>query len=246
MVQSGKMAGGTVISSSISLSKYPYFNTNIFNRVIHYNSIDHLTTFRSLHLELFDPQLAYLPMQIHPCIRLLSNYDHTMDEKPLLSPIEDDFRTYQAIEQQWKTSQHYAQLQEILTSIGIPFTLTKVIALALGSLIVRSRINKTRFLQHVVVSAIHSTLVHRGILSASSEKIVQDPRYTERDKELLHSAELTVLDDPHALLELDESSVLVSIAPNIPVGDIVADICRPSIIIWDDGVRGGGLNRRLN
>lgn len=133
----------------------------------------------------------------------------------------------------------------ILTSIEIPVTLTKVIALALGSLIVRSRINKERFLQHALISAIHSTLVHRSILSASSEKYVQDPGYTERDKNLIHSAGLTVLDDPQALLELDESSVLVSVAANIPVADIVADICRPGIIIWDDRAR-GSLNLPLN
>lgn len=178
-------------------------------------------------------------MQIHSPIRLLSNFDHPIHKEPLTAPIEEDFRTYQAIEQQWKTSQHYAQLQQTLTSIEIPFTLTKVVALALGSLVVRSHINKGRFLQHALISAIHSTLVHRSILSASSEKYVQDPGYTQRDKSILDSAGLTVLDDPQALLELDESSVLVSIAANIPVADIVADICRPGIIIWDDRARGG-------
>ncbi|GAP87467.2 putative SRR1 like protein [Rosellinia necatrix] len=206
--------------------------------VIRYYSIESLTTYTSPDLHLFDPQLAYLPMQIHAPIRLLTNFDHSIDQKPPAPPTED-LSTYQAIEQQWKTSQHYTQLQEILTAIEIPFTLTKVIALALGPLIVRSQINKGRFLQHALVSALHSILVHRGILSASSEKYVQDPGYTQRDKDVIHSAGLTVLNDPEALLELDESSVLVSIAADIPVGDIVADICRPGIIIWDDRDREG-------
>jgi hypothetical protein len=177
-------------------------------------------------------------MQIHAPIRILSNFDPATDERPLALPRED-FSTYQAIEQQWKTSQHYAQFQEVLSMIEIPFTLTKVIALGLGSLITMSRIAKHRFLQHALISALHSALVHRGILSVSSEKYVQDPAYTQRDKDIIHSAGLTVLNDPQALLELDESSVLVSIANDIPVGDIVADVCRPGIIIWDDRARGG-------
>ncbi|KAI1741422.1 hypothetical protein F4680DRAFT_457944 [Xylaria scruposa] len=201
--------------------------------VIRYYSIEHLTTFTLPDLLLFDPESAYLPMQICAPIRLLTNFDDTVDKRPPAPPIED-FSTYQTIEQQWKTSQHYGQLQEFLNKVEIPFTLTKVIALALGRLIVRSQVDKRRVLQHALVSALRSTLVHRGILPVSSEKYVQDPGYTQRDKDLIHSAGLTVLDDPQALLELDESSVLVSINANIPVGDIVADICRPGIIIWND------------
>ncbi|KAI1418769.1 hypothetical protein F5Y12DRAFT_789606 [Xylaria sp. FL1777] len=204
--------------------------------VIRYRLVESLTTFTPPDLDLFDPQVAYLPMQIVTVIRLLSNFDSITDIGPLAPPI-DDFSTYQVIEQQWKTSQHYAQLQEIFTAIEIPFTLTKVIALALGSLIVRSRINKSRFLQHALVSALHSALVHRGILPVSSEKYVQDPAYAQRDKDLIHSAGFTVLNDPQAWLELDESSVLVSINADVLVGDIVADICRPGIIIWDDRAR---------
>lgn len=121
----------------------------------------------------------------------------------------------------------------MLATIEIPFTLTKVIALALGTLIIESQVRERTVLQHALVSALHSTLVQRGMLSVSSERFVQDPAYTQRDRDILHSAEFTVLDDPQAFLELDESSVLVSICPNPPVEDIVADLCRPGLIIWN-------------
>lgn len=104
----------------------------------------------------------------------------------------------------------------MLATIEIPFTLTKIIALALGTLIIESQVRERTVLQHALVSALHSTLVQRRILSVSSERCVQDPAYTQRDRDILHSAELTVLDDPQAFLELDESSVLVSICPNPP------------------------------
>ncbi|KAI0100529.1 hypothetical protein GGR51DRAFT_532356 [Nemania sp. FL0031] len=137
--------------------------------VIHYSSINHLTTFLHPDISLYNPQSAYLPMRISAIIRRFINYDASLYEKPPAPPA-DDFSTYQAFEQEWKTSQHYAQFHQILTGIEIPFALTKVIAVTLGSLTTKSQIRKNRFLQHTFVSAIHATLVRRGILSASSDK----------------------------------------------------------------------------
>jgi hypothetical protein len=177
-------------------------------------------------------------MRICAPIRLLG--DDPEYKKPPAPPAED-FSTYKAIEQQWRTSQHYERLQEVLATIEVPFTLTKVIALALGPLVLGSQVCKRHILQHALVSALHSTLVQRGILSVLSERYVQDPAYTQRDRDILRAAGLTVLGDPQAFLELDESSVLVCINPEVPVKDIVADICRPGIITWN----GGGRNSRL-
>ncbi|KAI0836809.1 hypothetical protein F5Y06DRAFT_95046 [Hypoxylon sp. FL0890] len=208
--------------------------------MISYRSIRSLTTYADARF--FDLQSAYLPMRIVAPVRLLG--DDPEYKKPPAPPAED-FSTYQAIETQWRISQHYERLREILATIEIPFTLTKVIALALGPLILGLQVCKRHVLQHALVSAVHSTLVHRGILSVSSKQYVQDPAYSQRDRGILHSAGLTVLDDPQALLELDESSVLVCINPDMPVKDIVADICRPGIIIWSRGGCGSLLSSRV-
>ncbi|TGJ86224.1 hypothetical protein E0Z10_g2522 [Xylaria hypoxylon] len=174
--------------------------------IIIYSSIKHLTTY--IDVPFFNLQSAYLPMRIVAPIALLSNRpEYTKPPAPPAPPAED-FGTYQALEREWRTSQHYERLQEMLATIVFPFTLTKVIGLALGALVIRSQVCESTVLQHALVSALHSTLVQRGILSASSKQYVQDPIYTQRDREILHSAGLTVLDDPQALLDLDESSVL--------------------------------------
>lgn len=152
------------------------------------------------------------------------------------APPEEDLNTYWAIERQWKTSEHYAQLQEVLTNVEIPFPLAKVIAVASGKLVVRSQVSKRRVIHHSLVSDLRSTLVRRGfflLTALSTKSYVQDPAYMQRDKDILRSAEFTVLDDPQAWLELDESSMLVCINAGFPVADIVADICRPALIIWD-------------
>lgn len=176
-------------------------------------------------------------MGIYAPIALLSNWTPEYSTKYPPTPPADDFGTYQVMERQWRTSEHYEQLQELLlATIEVPFVLSKVIALGLGSLTSLSRVDEHCVHQHALVTALHSTLVQRGILSSSgssSERYVQDPAYTQRDRDILHSAGLTVLQDPQAFLDLDESSVLVNIGPDFPVEEIVADICRPGIIIWN-------------
>ncbi|KAI0465811.1 hypothetical protein F4859DRAFT_507814 [Xylaria cf. heliscus] len=191
--------------------------------IITYNSIMCLTNRENI--EFFNFQNAYLPMWICAPIRLLGQAPE-FEHPP--TPPEDDFNLYQAFEQQWKTSQHFEQVQEVLASIKIPFTVTKVIGLSLGPLVFKSRMFKRRVFQHALVSVL------RQKLSISLNPFVQDPSYTQRDRDILYSAGLTVLEDPQALLELDESSILVAICAGLPVKDIVVDTCRPGIIIWDN------------
>jgi hypothetical protein len=61
---------------------------------------------------------------------------------------------------------------------------------------------------------------------------VQDPWYTTIDKEILRKAGLEVIDDPCGWLEVDEQSVVLSIAPNVSTKEIIADLARPAIVIW--------------
>ncbi|KAL2126486.1 hypothetical protein VTI74DRAFT_823 [Chaetomium olivicolor] len=55
--------------------------------------------------------------------------------------------------------------------------------------------------------------------------------YVSVDKQVLSEVGITVLDDPRAWLEVDDGSVVVSIAPDIPVPDIIADIARSAAMI---------------
>jgi hypothetical protein len=41
-----------------------------------------------------------------------------------------------------------------------------------------------------------------------------------------------ILEDPHGFLDVDNRSMVVSIAASVPVKQIVLDICRPAGIIW--------------
>ncbi|KAJ2969941.1 hypothetical protein NUW58_g9847 [Xylaria curta] len=196
--------------------------------VIMYNSIEHLTTERNVRT--FSPNTAYLPMIIATCTRRIK--PHPEENELHASSTEELGKAFHEIEQKWKTSEYYDKLQAALATVKTPIVLDKVIGVALGPLIIRTLVNRRSIIQHALISAIESILLQRGVLSVSSGRYVQDPVYTQRDRDVLCSAGFTILDDPQAFLTLDDSSILVSINPDIPVKQIVADICRPSIIIW--------------
>jgi hypothetical protein len=61
----------------------------------------------------------------------------------------------------------------------------------------------------------------------------QDPAYTATDKSLLEQAGVTILNDPEAFLEVDESTVVLSVSPSVCVRQIISEIARPAIMIWD-------------
>ncbi|KAI0534025.1 hypothetical protein GGR58DRAFT_484392 [Xylaria digitata] len=196
---------------------------------IWYHSIEHLTIRRDV--ECFDPKTAYLPMHIAACTREMR--PHADDENDLYaSSMEEPHEAFYEIERKWKMSEYYEQLQAALAAVKTPLVLDKVIGVALGPLIIGTRVHRRSIIQHALISVICSILLQHGVLSASSKHYVQDPIYTQREKDVLCLAGFTVLDDPQAFLMLDNSSVLVSIGPDILVKQIVADICRPGIIIW--------------
>ncbi|XWW92120.1 hypothetical protein V2A60_000042 [Cordyceps javanica] len=85
--------------------------------------------------------------------------------------------------------------------------------------------------QHALLLALRDFLLsekHSGM-----NCFAQDPNYTDTDRKILRSLDVAVLDDPRAFLQVDDGSVVVPIAPNIPVRQIITDIARPAILLWD-------------
>ncbi|KAI2624950.1 hypothetical protein GGR54DRAFT_542850 [Hypoxylon sp. NC1633] len=68
--------------------------------------------------------------------------------------------------------------------------------------------------------------------------IAQDPAYWPVDKQMLAAANITVMDDPRALLEVTNDSVVVSIDANAPIEHIIIDLARPAAIIWSGLMHG--------
>lgn len=117
---------------------------------------------------------------------------------------------------------------QILDSSVAGHGIEKIVAVALAAISKDDR-HRSAF-QHAFV------LTLREWLHARQKSIccyAQDPEYEAVDKVVLGEHGIEVIDDPRAWLEVDERSILFSCAPNVPVKEIVADITRPAVVIWE-------------
>ena len=61
----------------------------------------------------------------------------------------------------------------------------------------------------------------------------QDPAYTDTNRNILQNSGITILDNPQGFLEVTDSTVVLSFDPEVPMRQIIADIARPVMMIWD-------------
>jgi hypothetical protein len=85
--------------------------------------------------------------------------------------------------------------------------------------------------QHVLLVSILSffnTAVERSIPC-----FIQDPIYTQADEQCFSDHGIMVLKDPEGFLEIDNETFVLSIYPDIPVKQIVFDIVKPALLLWN-------------
>ncbi|KAK2048207.1 hypothetical protein LZ31DRAFT_591802 [Colletotrichum somersetense] len=143
----------------------------------------------------------------------------------------------------WWGSPEFLHFQHILTCTSMPDGINKVICFGLGDLSLDSgddHHHKCRghsearcHIQHAVALFVAQILEKR--FGREIPVYCQDPEYTQASIELLHCAMVEeVLNDPQGFLDVDENTVVISIDPSIPVKQIITDLARPAIIIWND------------
>lgn len=144
--------------------------------------------------------------------------------------VDDLFKTSV---QAWGESEACKKFKAILTSVHIPCMIRKVIGLACGEMISVDEFARRSAFQHALLITVQGLLQQ---MNKSKDEILcyaQDPVYSDIDKLLLEEANIRILDDPQAFLEIDDSSFIFSAAPDVPVKQIIADLARPAIIVWD-------------
>ncbi|PGH04231.1 hypothetical protein GX51_03576 [Blastomyces parvus] len=88
--------------------------------------------------------------------------------------------------------------------------------------------------QHALVMTLLNVLQNERT-DRDTEQIqcyLQDPIYTDPEKEMLAQFNLEVVDSPEGFLLTDDSTAVLSFAPDVPAKQIVLDISIPSVIIW--------------
>lgn len=134
----------------------------------------------------------------------------------------------------WEASEACQNLRTSLEASSIlgSMTITKIVAFACST--VASKIMQPiTIVQHCLILTLQDIFrkTQRGQVEVKC--FAQDPMYTEVDHRILEENGITVLGDPRAFLQVDDSSIVVAFAPNIPVRQIITDLARPAVLLWD-------------
>ncbi|KAJ5121427.1 uncharacterized protein N7515_009388 [Penicillium bovifimosum] len=136
---------------------------------------------------------------------------------------------FQEKRKKWEESSTCKKFFETLASSAGSHEIKKIIGFACGSLSLPN--NSHSATEHALLVSVRDWLKSRdGDKEAAC--YVQDPMNTSVDREVLAEVGFEVIDDPRGWLEVDEKSFVISIAPNVPVKEIIADIARPAVVIW--------------
>jgi len=189
----------------------------------------------------FSPGLAdcstrlIYPLNMHriPDGVLLHDVDDRFVELP---PVDADStrQDFNSGVQAWRQTEECKRIESLLETEALPANITKIVAFALGD-IARARSAQARHIcQHALVLCVRDALERRqGPGQPAIQCFAQEPAYSDVDGKVLGEAGITVLRDPRGFLEVDDQTVVISIAPNIPVRQVVADIARPAVLMWD-------------
>lgn len=139
-------------------------------------------------------------------------------------------------QQEWEASEACKQLRSTLQSVTQASEVRKIVAFALSTIAIDEKgrsIDRSLF-QHALVLTLHDVFAKAERSDESSlHCYAQDPLYTDIDQSVLNENGITILNDPEGFLQVDENSVVVSCCSNVPVKQIVCDLARPAVIIWD-------------
>lgn len=150
-----------------------------------------------------------------------------------------------AFERQWeawkqsKTCKHLTQQLEKLTPNQVA-AITKIVGFALGPVACLD----VKFADGIGPSAANALTQHMALLTIAKileqqnggRKVkcyTQDPVNKGVGNESLKTLGITSLDDPKGFLEVDDKTLVVSIHPNVPVRQVIADLQYPAAMLWN-------------
>jgi len=141
---------------------------------------------------------------------------------------------FQTLRQEWEVSGPCEQLRSILASIKTPIKISKIVGLACSTMAYNDHETPSRSgFQHALLLTLRDILSEK---EGNPERIscyAQDPCYTSSDKSVLEASGITVLEHPEAFLQIDDFSVVISSSPNVTVRQIVSELARPAVMIWN-------------
>ncbi|KAL1859825.1 hypothetical protein VTK73DRAFT_7445 [Phialemonium thermophilum] len=199
---------------------------------LQYETVEHLTALDDPMA--FQPSFAYLPWKIVHAIQYRDATTKTVIPKCAHLPFEEVKEHFHRKRAEWEAAKQCEELRAILHSADIP-PVRKIVAFACSTMTWDDECRHRSTVQHALILTLRDILAKRSN-SGNPDTIAcyaQDPVYTDSDRRVLEEAGIAVLDDPKGFLEMDEETVVLSLAPDIPVRQITADLTRPAMMVWD-------------
>ncbi|PWY77016.1 hypothetical protein BO70DRAFT_339585 [Aspergillus heteromorphus CBS 117.55] len=149
------------------------------------------------------------------------------------STLEEVRGAFGQIRSHWERSETCQKLQGQLFSMESSTQIRKIVAFGLGTLakVQKGRLSTSSYVQHAAIKTMATVLSPDG--GEEIQCYAQDPWYDAMDVAFLTSIGITVVNDPKGFLEIDESTLVFSVCPNVPVKQIVADVQWPGAMIWN-------------
>ncbi len=202
---------------------------------LHYRSFQHLCN--DVLTSYVFPQWAYCPIQLsYPMQRRRIHTGKLLDSFKREPPRAVQNAFEEGVKQ-WEGSPSCHRLRGLIDAVVPPrVTLSNIVAFACCSMSVKSRQERS-VSQHALVLTMLDVLQSRRQRDEGHQLEIrcfaQDPCYNDADEEILEGVGVTVVQDPRGFLEVDDQSVVISFSPDVPIRQIIADIARPAILIWN-------------
>ncbi|KAK4032782.1 hypothetical protein C8A01DRAFT_40756 [Parachaetomium inaequale] len=202
---------------------------------IEFRTIDHLTSIAANHADEFDPDKAFLSMAVEvetvPVLLLTGEAvpPYPINRAPETRAILHGQRT------KWNASNAYRQLvKAMLADAGSLPRVDKVVAFACFNPSDVEAAEKSATEHALVIISLRDFFARQQHQPTTSVRCyAQDPLYQDVDREVLGELGMTVLDHPRGFLEVDDATAVFSQSPTAPVRQVIADIARPALMIWN-------------
>ncbi|KAK4033147.1 hypothetical protein C8A01DRAFT_40402 [Parachaetomium inaequale] len=214
---------------------FPGMELVVGDPYLYYRTVQHLT--ETGDLPRHSRRLAYCPTRLM--------YPLSVRDAPTepVAALEDIQNAFLAGVRAWEDSEDCQRLRSFFEKASLP-KITKIVAFACSSMEINfgnkdqraSSRNSRSIHQHALILTLRDIILGRGgnaEKAADLQCFAQDPVYCDVDEQVLKAAGITVLRDPRGFLEVDDESVVLSFSPDIPVRQIVADIARPAVLVWN-------------
>ncbi|KAJ4289285.1 battenin CLN3 protein [Collariella sp. IMI 366227] len=178
-------------------------------------------------------ELAYCPTRLAYSLEKRRIATGELIEAQSSASVEDAQETFDAGVKAWDGSEECKTLLAFLDNTPLP-KVTNVVAFACSTISGERDRRLRAIYQHAPALILREFFNDRRERGQPEVKILaQDSIYCKTDVATLQRVGITVLGDPEVFLEVDDESVVISFYPNVPTRQIIADIIKPAIMIWN-------------